>query len=102
MFIASFVIRSARNLFDHLDTEPRLLLIEGDVHGGPMHAINGMLKKKYTYRYTTWGYDNDIIEAATTVDSEEIAAAIRSLVGDRYDVTVVNEDIKLTRKNTDK
>lgn len=102
MSIKSFAIRSARKLLDHLDTEPRLILIETDEHSCPMHAINEMLRKKYTYRYTSWGYSSYIIEAATTVDSEEIASAVRSWIGHRYDVAVVNGDIKLTRKKTDK
>lgn len=102
MSIKSFAIRSARKLLDHLDTEPRLIIIETDEHGCPMHAINSMLKKKYTYRYTDWSYSSYLIEAATTVDSEEIAGTIRSWIGHRYDVTVTNGDIKLTPKKNDK
>lgn len=102
MSIKSFAIRSARKLLDHLDTEPRLLIIESDDGRCPMHTINNTLKKKYTYRYTPWAYGFHIIEAATTVDSEEIAGAIRSWIGQRYDVTVTNGDIKLTPKKTDK
>lgn len=102
MSIKSFAIRSARKLLDHLDTEPRLIIIESDDGRCPMHSINNMLKKKYTYRYTPWAYECHIIEAATTVDSEEIAGAIRSWIGHRYDVTVVNGDIKLTLKKNDK
>lgn len=102
MSIKSFAIRSARKLLDHLDTEPRLIIIESDDGRCPMHTINNMLKKKYTYRYTPWAYGCHIIEAATTVDSEEIAGAIRSWIGHRYDVTVVNGDIKLTPKKNDK
>ena len=102
MSIKSFLIHSARNMFDRLDTEPRLLIIESDDGRCPMHTINSMLKKKYTYRYTPWAYGSHIIEAATTVDSEEIASAIRSWVGHRYDVAVVNGDIKLNPKKNDK
>lgn len=102
MSIKSFAIRSARKLLDHLDTEPRLLIIETDTHNCPMHSINEMLKKKYTYRYTSWSYSSYVIEAATTVDSEEVASVIRSWIGHRYDVTVVNGDINLTPKKTDK
>ena len=76
MSIKSFAIRSARKLLDHLDTEPRLLLIETDEYSCPMHAINN--------------------------DSEEIAGVIRSWIGHRYDVAVVNGDIKLTPKKNDK
>lgn len=102
MSIKSFAIRSARKLLDHLDTEPRLLLIETDECGCPMHAINEMLKKQYTYRYTSWAFSSYTIEAATTIDSEEIAGAIRSWIGHRYDVTVNNGDIKLVPKKTNK
>lgn len=102
MSIKSFAIRSARKLLDHLDTEPRLIIIESDDGRCPMHTINNMLKKKYTYRFTPWAWGCHTIEAATTVDSEEIAGAIRSWIGHRYDVTVVNGDIKLTPKKNDK
>jgi hypothetical protein len=102
MSIKSFAIRSARKLLDYLVTEPRLLIIESDDGRCPMHTINNMLKKKYTYRYTPWAYGCYIIEAATTVDSEEIAGAIRYWIGHRYDVAVVNGDIKLTPKKNDK
>lgn len=102
MSIKSFAIRSARMILDHLETEPRLLIIESDDSRCPMHAINAMLKKQYTYRYNAWAYSSSNIEAAATIDSEEIAGAIRSWIGHRYDVTVVNGDIKLTLKKNDK
>lgn len=101
MPITALIIRSALNLLKHLETEPYLLLIETDAYA-PMHAINEMLKKKYTYRYTCWSYGNHIIEAATTICSEEIADAIRSWIGHRYDVIVNNGDIKLIPKNINK
>lgn len=74
MSIKSFAIRSARKLIDHLDTEPRLLIIESDDGRCPMHTINSMLKKKYTYRYTPWAYGCHIIEATTSPWSTETSS----------------------------
>jgi nickel-dependent lactate racemase len=102
MSIKSFAIRSARKLLDHLDTEPRLLIIESDDSRCPMHSINHMLRKKFTYRYDALSYGCHAIEAATTVKTDEIAAAIHSWIGNRYDVVLTNGDIKLTPKKTDK
>lgn len=98
MSIRSFAIRSVRKLLDRLESEPRMLLIESDDYGCPVHAINEMLKKKYTNRYAALIYNGYIIEAATIISSEEIASAVRSWIGNCYDVTVVNGDIKLTHK----
>lgn len=102
MSIRSFAIRSVRKLLNHLENEPRLLVIEADNCDCPMHAINELLKKKYTYGYTALIYRGCNIEAATTVSPEEIASAVRSWIGCCYDVAVVNENIKLTHKKNDK
>lgn len=102
MSIKSFTIRSVRKVLDHLESEPRLLIIESDDHKCPMHTINQMLRKKYTYRYNPWSYSDHIIEASTTVASDDIADVIRSWVGHRYDIVVTNGDINLVPKKTDK
>lgn len=102
MSIKSFAIRSVRKVLDHLETEPRLLIIETDDYSAPMRAINQMLHKKYTYRYNSWSYSDRIIEASTTVATDEIAGVIRSWIGHRYDIIVNNGDIKLVPLKTDK
>ena len=101
MSIKSFAIRSVRKVLDHLETEPRLLFIESDDSRCPMHAINHMLRKKFTYRYDALSYGSRTIEAATTVKTDDIAAAIHSWIGNRYDVILANGDIKLSLKKTD-
>ena len=102
MSIKSFAIRSVRKVLDHLETEPRLLIIESDDYKCPMHTINQMLYKKYTYRYNPWSHGCDIITASTTVATKDIADAIRSWIGHRYDIIENNGDIKLVPKKTDK
>lgn len=102
MSIKSFTIRAVRKVLDHLETEPRLLIIESDDYKCPMHTINEMLRKKYTYRYNSWRYSDRYIEVSTTVATNEIADVIRSLIGRRYDVVVTNGDINLVPLNTDK
>ena len=102
MSIKSFAIRTVRKVLDHLETEPRLLIIESDDCKCPMHAISQMLRKKYAYRYNPWSYGTHIIEATTTVATNDIADVIRSWIGHRYDVVVTNGDISLVPKKTDK